>query len=405
MREYTEDKLVQETTVDFLQVELGWEAIYAYDNEVFDPSGNYGGTLGRKDKTQSLAPKYLREALLRLNTWLSDYPSVDQAVADAIRFLESHDTSLGMIERNREKYLLMRDGVSVNLLNHQGHTEKRTLKIFDFDQPHNNSFIAVREMIIERIPYARRPDIVGLVNGLPLVFMELKNVGKALRLAYDDNLSRYKQQVPQLFDCNGFIILANGVDAKIGSLSSRYEHFYQWKRLTEDEAGCVDMEVLLRGVCGKANLIDLFENFILFDDSSGSLHKTVARNHQFLGVNSAVEAVPDRKERGGKLGVFWHTQGSGKSYSMVFYAAKIHRKFGRQFTFLICIDRDDLDAQIYNTFVGCGLVDPKDKSCHAESGANLKELLGQHKAYIFTLIQKFNQKINPESPYSRVGIR
>jgi type I restriction enzyme R subunit len=195
-----------------------------------------------------------------------------------------------------------------------------------------------------------------------------------------------------------FHSLANGIDARIGSLSSRFEHFHEWKRLEEEDKGVVDMETLLKGICNKANFLDLFENFILFDDSSGKTIKIVAQNHQYLGVNKAIQSVRDRQARQGKLGVFWHTQGSGKSYSMVFFTRKIHRKLGANFTFVICSDRDDLDSQIYKTFAGCGVVNNDKDPCRASSGEHLQQLLGLQKSHIFTLIQKFNQPVN--QPYS-----
>ena len=155
-----------------------------------------------------------------------------------------------------------------------------------------------------------------------------------------------------------------------------------------------------RGLCQKSNFMDLLENFIAFDDSSGETKKIVARNHQFLGVNRALEAVVERRERKGKLGVFWHTQGSGKSYSMLFFTRKVHRKLGGNFTFLILTDRDDLDTQIYKSFAGCGVVDNDRDPCRASSGQHLCNLLGQHKKYVFSLIQKFNVEVKPEESYT-----
>lgn len=169
--------------------------------------------------------------------------------------------------------------------------------------------------------------------------------------------------------------------------------------MAEGDAGAVDMETLLKGVCDKRNFMDLFENFILFDDSTGETKKILARNHQFLGVNRAIEAVQDRKARNGKLGVFWHTQGAGKSYSMVMFTRKVHRKLGGNFTFLVLTDRRDLDSQIYDTFVGCDVVGDGD-DCRASDGAHLKRLLSEHKSHVFSLIQKFNQPISPGEEYS-----
>ena len=160
----------------------------------------------------------------------------------------------------------------------------------------------------------------------------------------------------------------------------------------------VDMETLLKGVCHKRNFLDLVENFILFDDSSGETRKILARNHQFLGVNRAVEAVRDRETRQGRLGVFWHTQGAGKSYSMVMFTRKVHRRLGGNFTFLVLTDRDDLDSQIYKTFAGCGVVDHDRDPCRGADGKHLGRLLAEHKSHVFSLIQKFN--LDPGAGYT-----
>ncbi len=183
------------------------------------------------------------------------------------------------------------------------------LKVLDFNDPENNRFHCVRELWIKGDLYRRRADIIGFVNGLPLLFMELKNVHRDIRAAYEQNFKDYKDTVPHLFHHNAIVVLANGMDAKLGSVSSKFEHFNDWKRLDEEDPGVVDMETLLKGVCNKANFIDLMENFILFDESAGEPRKILARNHQFLGVNRAIRAVEDRSNRMGKLGVFWHTQG------------------------------------------------------------------------------------------------
>ena len=190
-------------------------------------------------------------------------------------------------------------------------------------------------------------------------------------------------------------MFGNGEKAKVGSVTSRWEHFHEWKRLAEEEPGVVDMETVLKGVCGKRNFIDLVENFIVFDDSSGEPKKILARNHQFLGVNRAVATVRERKQRQGRLGVFWHTQGAGKSYSMVLFTRKVHRKLGGNFTFLVLTDRDDLDSQIYKTFAGCGVVDHDRDPCRAASGQDLSRLLAERKSHVFSLIQKFHRDVVP----------
>ncbi len=386
---YTEDTLVQQTTADYLRDELGWESVYTYNDETFGPEG----TLGRKDDREVVLTRYLGEALVKLNP---DLPQ--EAYQDAVRQVTDYSLSQSLLQINQEKYRLLKDGVQVSFRTSKGELVKQRLRVFDFDKPQDNHFLVVRELWVRGALYRRRADLVGFINGIPLLFVELKNVYKDIRSAYERNLVDYKDTIPHLFHHNTVIVLGNGMNARLGSLSSRYEHFHEWKRLDEDEPGIVDMETLFKGIGTKANFLDLCENFIVFEDSSGKLVKILARNHQFLGVNRALQAVRDRIARLGKLGVFWHTQGLGKSYSMVFFTRKVHRKLGGQYTFLICTDRDDLDTQIYKTFAGCGAVDNDRDPCRAGSGEHLQALLRQYKSHVFSLIQKFNKDIDPSTP-------
>jgi type I restriction enzyme R subunit len=389
---YDEDTLVQETTADYLRDQLGWESVYAYNTETFGKEG----TLGRKDETEVVLTRHLGEALVKLNPGLPQ-----EAYQAAVREITQATVTQSLLHGNRAKYNLVRDGVLVPYRDEHGTLKRARLRVFDFDNAETNHLLCVRELWIKGALYRRRADIVGFVNGLPLLFMELKNVHRDLRRAFEGNLADYKDTIPHVFEHNGVIVLGNGTVAKIGSLSSKYKHFREWKRLVEEEPGVVDMETLLKGVCSKANFPDLFENFILFDDSSEPLVKIITQNQQFLGVNRAIVAVRERKVRDGKLGVFWHTQGAGKSYSIAFFTRKVHRRIGGNFTFLILTDRDDLDTQIYTTFAGCSVVDNDSDPCRAGSGAELKAMLADaHKGYVFSLIQKFNQPVTPEDPYS-----
>ncbi|MFH2000392.1 MAG: type I restriction endonuclease subunit R [Planctomycetota bacterium] len=390
---YSEDTLVQLTTAEYLEQQLGWKSVYAYNNEDFGPGPD--SLLGRESDREVVLTRPLRAKLVALNPGLPD-----EAYDDAVRKIVATAATQSWAATNREKYGLIRDGVQVTFHNDKGERERRRIRVFDFDNPSNNDFLCVRELWVRGDLYRRRADIVGFVNGLPLLFMELKNVSKDIRAAYEQNFKDYKDTVPHLFHHNAFVVLANGVDAKLGSMTSRFEHFHEWKRLAEEQPGVVNMETLLKGVCDKTNFMDLLENFILFDDSTGEPRKILARNHQFLGVNRAIEAVRNRKSRDNKLGVFWHTQGAGKSYSMVMFTRKVHRKLGGNFTFLVLTDRDDLDTQIYKTFAGCGVVDNDRDPCRASGGGHLNRLLEQHKAYIFSLIQKFNREVEPDQPYS-----
>lgn len=391
MGEMTEDRLVQQTVANYFRDRLGWESVFAYNDEVL----GVDGTLGRESERDLVLVRYLRQALEHLN------PRVPaEAYESAIKQITEISVTKSPVQINREKYELYKEGVPVSFRNENGALEEKRLRMFDYENPKNNHFLTVRELWIQGPLYRRRPDIIGFVNGIPLLFIELKNVHKDIRRAYNENLRDYKDTIPHLFDHNAIVVLSNGHEAKVGSIRSKYEHFHEWKRLAEEEKGVVDMETLMKGMFSKSNFLDIFENFIAFDESTGKLVKILARNHQFLGVNRAIDAVLDRDNGEGKLGVFWHTQGSGKSYSMLFFSQKIHRKISSKFTFLIVTDREDLDTQIYKTFAGCGIVDNKKETVRASSGKHLKDLLGEQKAYLFSTIQKFNEDVNPDEPYS-----
>ena len=317
-----------------------------------------------------------------------------------MRQITQTDVSATILATNRDKYALLLDGVQVSYTDNEGQRTKKRLRVFDFNDHTQNDFLCVRELWIRGDLYRKRADVIGFVNGIPLLFCECKNLNRNLKAAFEENYSDYRDTVPHLFHHNAIVMFANGEEAKIGSVTGTWEHFHEWKRLHEDEPGIVGMETLLKGICDRRNFLDLFENFILFDDSSGKTIKIVGRNHQFLGVNRALVSVVDRKAREGRLGVFWHTQGAGKSYSMVFFTRKVHRKLGGNFTFVMLTDRDDLDTQLYKTFAGCGVVDHDQDPCRAGSGTDLKALLAQHKSYVFSLIQKFNQIVDPDEGYT-----
>ena len=388
----TEDTLVQQTTADYLKRQLGWESVYAHKGEDFGPQS----LLGRGSERDVVLRRPLCQKLTELNPGL---PAV--AYEAAVRQLTATVAGQSLFAANRDNYDLVRDGVAVKFRDPGGELVQDRLRIFDFETPENNHFLCVREMWVQGDLYRRRPDIIGFVNGLPLLFIECKNIHRNLKAAYEQNYSDYRDTIPHIFLHNAVVMFANGEKAKIGSITSQWAHFHEWKRLAEEEPGVVDMETLLKGVCDKRQFMDLLENFILFDESSAEPRKILARNHQFLGVNRAIQAVRGRGGQRGKLGVFWHTQGAGKSYSMVFFTRKIHRKLGGHFTFLVLTDRDDLDTQIYNTFAGCHVVDHDRDPCRAASGQHLSRLLAQHKSYVFSLIQKFNQEVDPEAGYTR----
>lgn len=455
----SEDRLVQATFAEHLQHQLGWDSVYAWNHETFGPAG----TLGRESEREVVLVRDLRDALTRLNPTLPP-----AALDDAVARLTRHDHSRSLIQHNQDFYRLIRDGVPVTYHDARGKLRQVQARVIDFRTTSNNRFLAVRELKISglRTPnYNRRADLVCFINGLPLVFIELKAVYKNIRAGFDGNLKDYLDEnvIAHAFHHNAFLIVSNGHRARYGSITSAWEHFGEWKRLDERDSGSLEAEVLLNGMLEKSRLLDIIENFILFDASrAGSVRKVVARNHQLLGVNRAVDAVrrqeslkrefplgerlkyriielPDQEadeaanepaadypmaaeppaeyrikgrqpekrtlqivERAhpelGRLGVVWHTQGSGKSYSMAFFAEKVRRTLEGNFTFVLMTDREDLDSQIYKTFVGCGVAD--EQTPRAGSGKELETLLKQNHRYVFSLIHKFNRDLAAGEAYS-----
>ena len=381
--DYSENILVQESAGNLLRDELGWDVRFAYNTEVLGKNG----TFGRESYKEILLLRYFHEALKTLNPWMNE-----SQISEAQKALENRLSTASPLQVNEEKYFLIRDGIPVTVKKPNGQTETKKAAVIDFQNPDNNYFLAVKELKIPGALYRRRTDIVGFVNGIPLLFVELKKNTVDVRNAYDDNYTDYQDTIPHLFYYNAFLMLSNGTEAKIGTLGSKYEFFHEWKRLAEKEQGSVALETMLRGICKKENFLDLFENFILYDHSGGHTAKILARNHQYLGVNEAIKAYAARKLNDGKLGVFWHTQGSGKSYSMVFLAQKVRRKFEGSPTFVILTDREELNSQISDTFENCGLLG-KTKAAKfiATSGDDLVQKLKGNPSFIFTLIQKFNK--------------
>jgi len=453
----SEDRLVQATFAEHLKKVLGWESVYAWNDETFGPTG----MLGRKDPTEAVLTRDLRAALERLNP---DLPP--SAIDDALRSLTVYDFSRSKVQHNQGFYRLIRNGVPVSYRDAAGHLRDARARVIDFDNKlGSNRFLVVRELKLTglRTPnYNRRADLVCFVNGLPLVFIELKAIYKNIREGFDANLRDYLDEnvIAHAFHHNAFLIVSNGHRARYGSITSQWEHFHEWKRLKEIDKGKVDAEVLLDGMLAHDRLLDIVENFILFDESKpGATRKVVARNHQVLGVNLALASVKRQEELKrefplgrrlthrvielplerrpaegrkskrtlalagmgetprspfipegpisiperahpdlGRLGVFWHTQGSGKSYSMAFFAEKVRRKVPGNFTFLLMTDRLDLDDQIYKTFAGSGITDKE--TPRAATGDDLERILKGNHSYVFSLIHKFNKSVDPKHPYS-----
>ena len=393
--DYSEDRLVQEPAAAFFAERLNWRSVFAFDAEDYGPVS----LLGRSNRAEVVLVRELTAALKRLNPKL---PA--EALTAALDVLLDTDPTKTLIQHNEEKWRLIRDGVPVKVKSAAGVSDER-VRVIDFDTPGNNDFLVVRELWVKGAAWDRRCDIIGFINGLPLVFVELKRHDKGLKAAFDDNYTDYKDTIPHLFHFNALVIVSNGVDARFGSLTGGWDHFYRWKRLDEEDPDPAPkpdepplqplLPILLAGMCDKARLLDIVENFTLFDHSEDFVTKIIARNQQYLGVNRAIDKLKsgDADVAAGKLGVFWHTQGSGKSYSMVFFCQKIHRKVSAAYTFVVMTDRNELDGQIYKTFVGCGV--STNKTDKARDGAGLQRLLkDQNRRYVFSLIHKFHERVD-----------
>lgn len=380
---FSEEALVEQSAVEVLTT-LGWPALSAKEEELGER-----GTLGRDSLREVTLPTRLRAALRTLN------PSAPTVAIDlAIDELTRDRAAMGTAAANREVHRLLLGGVQVTLENPQtGREEISTVRVVVWERPEANDYLAVRQFAVQGPLYKCIPDIVLFVNGLPLVVIEFKRPGVPARQGFDDNLISYKHPqngVPQLFAFNALLVASNGTDSRVGSLTADWDRFFKWKRVEDEmEERRISLEVLLRGTCDKRRLLDLVANFTVFSEHKSGLTKVLGQNHQYLGVNNAIRATLEAREQGhGRGGVFWQTQGSGKSFSMVFYAQKILRTVPGNWTFVVVTDRVELDDQIARTFGACGAVQDT-KACHATSGDHLRRLLGENHRYVFTLIHKF----------------
>ncbi|MDO9016206.1 MAG: HsdR family type I site-specific deoxyribonuclease [Deltaproteobacteria bacterium] len=387
----THEPDVESVVIQLLQA-AGWSAINA-QAETFGPDG----TLGRANRRETVLVPRLRAALTRLNP---DVPSaaLDRAVED----LSVDRSAQQLADANHTLYLMVKDGVRVSLPDPSGAPKTHVVRVVDWDSPAQNDFLLVQQLWVAGAVQDYRADLVGFVNGLPWLFIELKNVNHNTQEAFTKNLATYRENIPQLFWHNAVVVLSNGLDAVMGSLTSSWDRFKAWTRVdSEEDAPGPSLDGVIRGALTPARLLDLVENFVLFEGTGGSAKKVIAQNHQMLGVNRAVAAV-ERYRRGlddpstsaasmeglRRLGVFWHTQGSGKSYSMVFFSQKVLRKVTGNWSFVVVTDREELDDQIYKTFKLNGAVGAEDKA-RATSATNLRTMLSGNQRFVFTLIQKF----------------
>ena len=393
MPNFISEDQIEQALLQRLQQLCGYDALNCFTAQ---PDDLHDGS-GRSDKREVILLDRLRDAVQRLN------PHVPPAAqAQAVAQLAQTRRAMSLVAANREVDALLRDGVPVEFEATEGPDAGRIVqervRVIDFDgadpKAGRNEYLAVTQLWIRGDVGWRRPDVLLYVNGLPLVFIELKNSNVKLRAAFDDNLTTYKAEIPQLLATNALCILSNGIATRVGSLTAQWEHFFPWLRV-DDEKESVDgaqlagtvlsVERAVLGLCRPARLLDYVENFIVFYKET---QKIIAQNHQFIGVNNAFDAFTRRDALAGKLGVFWHTQGSGKSFSMIFYTRKIFRKLTGNFSFVIVTDRDDLDRQIYRNFLHTGAV-KESEIAQPSNSADLREMLGKNKRVVFTLIQKF----------------
>ena len=388
MANFISEDQIEQGLLQRLQHQCGFDVLDCYTENADDL--NDGSA--RTDKREVILHERLKAAALRLN------PGLPEGVIDeALARLTEPRRAMSLVAANREFDGLLRDGIPVDFEDGAGKKQQERVHVVDFDHPEDrqrNHCLAVSQLWIKGEHGFRRPDVLLYVNGLPLVFIELKNSNVKLKTAFDDNLTRYKEEIPQLFLANAFCILSNAIGTRIGSLTAAWEHFFNWLRVDDEKekidrdaiaAQATSLERVVIGLCAPARLLDYVENFVVFHKER---EKIIAQNHQFIGVNNAFSAFQRRRELAGRLGVFWHTQGSGKSFSMIFYVRKVFRKLTGNFTFVVVTDRDDLDGQIYRNFLNTGTV-AKHEAAQPKDSEEMRDFLGRNKRVVFTLIQKF----------------
>ena len=395
---YLNEQHIEDADIQFFEMVLGYEHINADGKEL----------VGRDNLKDVVLRDSLRKKLKDLNPKLKQ-ENIEFAVSELCK----SRTSLTPLMANKEVYQLIKFGVPVTYNNKEGREENDYVKVLDFDNPENNEFVVVSQLSIlyqsigkEYTQPTRRPDLLLYVNGLPLVMIELKNATEKVKSGYDVNLRRYKRDIPQLFWYNLFVGISNGIQTRVGSFNSPWEHFFSWVKLKDTAVSDnqmsrievesntakkrLSLELFGKGLCSKDNMMDYFENFVLYHKNKV---KIIAKNHQYLGVNNAILSLKNKENRQGKLGVFWHTQGSGKSYSMIFFSRKVQRKVEGNWSFLIITDRKDLDSQIYRNFVETEVItetkDQKENYYRPSSRKELKYYLQSNRTYLFSLIHKF----------------
>lgn len=379
----TEDK-IEQSLLDTL-AELGWEIV---NGPTIGPDGTR-----EREYTDVVLGRRLEIALARLN------PELTHEQRDEVLKRVARASSAELLADNQSFHTFLTEGVDVEYRHEDGSVRTAQAKLFDFNTPTNNDFVAINQLTVIQDGINRRPDVVLYINGLPLVVIELKNAAdsKANLTAAYSQLQTYKQQIGNLFRFNELCVISDGLDARIGTLTAPAERFMAWKTIEgEKDAGNVpELETLARGVFDKARLLDIIRNFIVFERDSkddAKFIKKVAAYHQYWAVNKALARTITASQPNGdhRAGVVWHTQGSGKSLSMMFYSGKLigEPALGNP-TIVVLTDRNDLDGQLFDTFTACKDL-LRQTPVRAESRAHIRELLNRESGgVIFTTIQKF----------------
>jgi len=332
-----------------------------------------------------------REALLRIN------PHIPQSALEEAFRKVTRTNNPSLLENNRQFHKWVTDGIDVQYHAPDGRIVNDSASLFDFTHPENNDWVVVNQLTVIENKQNRRPDIVIFLNGLPIGVIELKNPGDenaTIKGAFNQ-LQTYKGDIPSLFPYNEILVVSDGVEARAGTLTSDWERFMPWRTIEGDDLaprGTPELEVLIKGMFERERLLDLLLNFIVFEVDGSKISKKMAAYHQFHAVNKAIASTIRASSPAGdkRVGVVWHTQGSGKSLSMVFYAGKIIRHPAMQNpTLVVLTDRNDLDDQLFGTFALCQDT-LRQAPVQAESREHIQKLLQVASGgVVFTTIQKF----------------
>ncbi|RBP89591.1 type I restriction enzyme R subunit [Cytobacillus firmus] len=353
------------------------------------PDIAHEGEYPERDSYQDVVlDERLKDALKRIN------PNMPMnAIELAIQKIAANESS-SLILNNEKFHRMVTEGLDIELQGSDGYNPTEKVWLFDFEHPENNDFVAVNQFTITEGSQNKRPDVLIFVNGLPLVVIELKNAtNEATGISEGYNqLQTYKQAIPSLFRYNAFLVTSDGVNARVGSLTANEERFMKWRTIEGLElapTSLSQLEVLLKGMLEPSRLMDILRNFILFQTDGENTYKILAAYHQFHAVNKAVEKAKVAVQGDHKIGVVWHTQGSGKSLSMVFFAGKLIQAMNNP-TIVVLTDRNDLDDQLFNTFsISKSIL--RQTPSQANSRDELRQLLSvESGGIIFTTLQKFS---------------